>query len=140
FGTYLNPDSAVAEARRIAEAAADPSSPGWRAKGDQKRGYRFDAANATLAYRIVIPPQWDGVSKLPMLVFLHSGFGNENTNLDANDGQLVKLAIGHGYALVSPLGHTGAYGNHLRLPAVFGQQASANQQIAAVTDSAERTN
>ncbi len=140
WGTLLHPDTVVAEARKLAQSLANPESPQWRAKGDLKRSYRFEAANATIPYRIVIPPSWDGTSKLPMLVFLHSGGANENTNLDANNKQLVNLAIEHGYVLVSPLGHQGAYGFHLRLPAFFGQQAAANQQIAAVTTSAERTN
>lgn len=140
WGTLLHPDTVVTQARNLARSLANPDTSTWRATGDQKRKYRFPEANATINYRIVIPPTWDGTSKLPMLVFLHSGGANENTNLDANNKQLVNLAIEHGYALVSPLGHQGAYGFHLRLPAVFGQQTSANQQIAAVTSTAERTN
>lgn len=140
WGTLLNPDTVVAEARRLAQSLANPQSMQWRAKGDQKRSYRFDSANATVPYRLVIPSGWDGASPLPLMVFLHSGGANENTNLDANNKQLVNLANRHGYALLSPLGYQGAYGFHLRLPAVFGQQASADQQIAAVTASAERTN
>jgi predicted peptidase len=73
-------------------------------------------------------------------MFLHSGFGNENTNLDENSGLLVKLASEHGYILVSPLGYQGAYGNFLALPAVYGQQAAANDLIAAITTASERTN
>ncbi len=140
WGTLLDPDSVVARAQALARTVANPDTSTWRAKGDQKRKYWFAEANASVNYRIVIPPTWDGTSKLPLMVFLHSGGANENTNLDANNKQLVNLAIEHGYALVSPLGHQGAYGFHLRLPAVFGQQASANQQIAAVTTNAERTN
>lgn len=140
WGTLLNPDSVVARAQALARTVANPDTSTWRAKGDQKRKYWFAEANAFVNYRLVIPPTWDGTSKLPLMVFLHSGGANESTNLDANNGQLVKLAMEHGYALVSPLGYQGAYGFHLRLPAVFGQQAAANQQIAAVTANAERTN
>jgi poly(3-hydroxybutyrate) depolymerase len=140
WGTLLNPQTVMTEARALAKSLENPASTQWRAKGDQRRSYRFEAANATVNYRIVIPNGWDGMSKLPLLLFLHSGGANENTNLDANSGQLVKLATERGYALVSPLGYQGAYGFHLRLPAVFGQQAAANQQIAAVTPAAERTN
>lgn len=140
WGTLLNPQTVMAEAQALAQSLADSGSAQWRAKGDQKRSYRFEAANANVNYRVVIPPAWDGTSKLRLILFLHSGGANENTNLDANNGQLVKLAVERGYALVSPLGHQGAYGFHLRLPAVFGQQAAANQQIAAVTMTAERTN
>lgn len=140
WGTLLNPDTVMDEAQQLAQSVANPDSSQWRAKGDQKRTYWFAEADAAVPYRIVIPPTWDGTSELPLILFLHSGGANENTNLDANNKQLVNLAIEHGYALVSPLGYQGAYGFHLRLPAVFGQQASANQQIAAVTAASERTN
>src|SRR5690606_20396645 len=88
WGTLLNPDSVVADARKLAQSLVNPQSATWRAKGDQKRSYRFDSANATVPYRLVIPPAWDGTSKLPLVVFLHSGGANENTNLDANNKQL----------------------------------------------------
>jgi poly(3-hydroxybutyrate) depolymerase len=140
FGTTLDPQAQMCESQQLAKSVANPTSSQWRAKGDQHRSYRFAAANATVNYRIVIPSTWDGTSKLPMVMFLHSGFGNENTNLDENNGLLVNLAIEHGYALVSPLGYQGAYGNHLALPAVFGQPTAAAQQIAAITSASERTN
>ena len=52
----------------------------------------------------------------------------------------MKLAEQHGYIVVSPLGFTplGAYGNPLRLPAVFGQPAAAASQRAAVTPARQR--
>jgi pimeloyl-ACP methyl ester carboxylesterase len=52
----------------------------------------------------------------------------------------MKLAEQHGYIVVSPLGFSplGAYGNPLRLPAVFGQSAAAASQRAAVTPARQR--
>ena len=57
-----------------------------------------------------------------------------------NDGLLPKLAAQHGYIVVSPLGFTamGAYGNPLRLPAVFGENAAAATQRAAVPPARQR--
>ena len=56
------------------------------------------------------------------------------------DGLLGKLAEQHGYIVVSPLGFTplGAYGNPLRLPAVFGESETAAAQRAAVTPERRR--
>ena len=63
----------------------------------------------------------------PPLLMLHGAGANENSYMDRVEGQLMQLAEQHGYIVVSPLGHTplGAYGNPLRLPAVFGQDEVA---------------
>ena len=84
--------------------------------------------------------RWDGKSSLPILLFLHGAGANESTYLDMADGLIEKLAEQHGYIVVSPLGFTplGAYGNPLRLPAVFGQSEAAAAQRAAVTPERRR--
>ena len=93
-------------------------------------------------YRIAlyVPKTWDGKASLPIILMLHGAGANEGTYLDQADGLLMKLAEQHGYIVVSPLGFTplGAYGNPLRLPAVFGQTAAAASQRAAVTPARQR--
>lgn len=138
WGTTLDPRAQTAESAALARSLVRPGSPGWRAKGDQHRSYAFPAANATVPYRICVPPTWNGRSPLPLVVFLHGAGNDENGYLDQNDQQLVKLAAQHGYLLVSPLGYQGAYGSLLRLPAVFGQQAEADKYIAARTPEREK--
>ncbi|HZY07580.1 MAG TPA: hypothetical protein VFE69_07540, partial [Ilumatobacteraceae bacterium] len=71
---------------------------------------------------------------------LHGAGADEGTYLDQADGLLMKLAEQQGYIGVSPLGFTplGAYGNPLRLPAVFGQPAATASQRAAVTPARQR--
>jgi predicted peptidase len=93
-----------------------------------------------LPYRLYVPSTWDGERSLPILLFLHGAGANESTYLDMADGLLAKLAEQHGYIVVSPLGFTplGAYGNPLRLPAVFGESAAAAAQRAAVTPERRR--
>jgi predicted esterase len=93
-----------------------------------------------MPYRIYVPVRWNGQTALPVLLFLHGAGANERTYLDMADGQLRQLAEQHGYIVVSPLGFTplGAYGNPLRLPAVFGQTAIAASQRAAVTPQRRR--
>ncbi|XXY17593.1 hypothetical protein WME88_56130 [Sorangium sp. So ce216] len=138
FGTELDPRTVVLEARALAGSVADPSSPQWRAKGDQRRTYRFPAAGADVPYRVCVPNRWDGRSELPLVMFLHGASNDESSYLDQNNKQMVMLADQHGVLLVSPLGYNGAYGNFLRLPAVFGQPEEAERLLAMRTPERER--
>lgn len=138
FGTKLDPRAQVLEARALAESVADPSSPQWRARGDQRRTYHFPAAGVDVPYRVCVPERWDGTSKLPLVMFLHGASNDESSYLDQNNKQMVNLADQHGVLLVSPLGYRGAYGNFLRLPAVFGQPEEAEKLLAMRTPERER--
>jgi len=130
----------MCESWTLAQSLVKPTSATWRAKGDQHRTYHFAAANADVAYRVCVPSNWDGTTALPLVMFLHGAGNDESSYLDQNNKQMVTLANQHGYVLVSPLGYNGAYGNFLRLPAVFGQPAEAAKFISAVTADTERTN
>jgi len=115
-------------------------APPTRATGDQRRQYVFSPTGQQMPYRIYVPKTWDGKASLPIILMLHGAGANEGTYLDQADGLLMKLAEQHRYIVVSPLGFTplGAYGNPLRLPAVFGQPAAAASQRAAVTPARQR--
>jgi predicted peptidase len=108
--------------------------------GDQHRRYLFAPTGSEMPYRLYVPSTWDGKRSLPVLLFLHGAGANESTYLDMADGLVRKLAEQHGYIVVSPLGFTplGAYGNPLRLPAVFGESEAAAAQRAAVTPARRR--
>lgn len=139
FGTKLEPSAQTAESQGLAQSLAKPSSPTWRAKGDQHRTYHFSEANADVAYRVCVPSNWDGTSKLPLVMFLHGAGNDESSYLDQNNQQMVKLAEQHGYLLVSPLGHGGAYGTFLRLPADFSKPDEAAKMLAMRTEQTEKT-
>jgi len=108
--------------------------------GDQRAEYVFAPTGETLPYRYYVPTSWDGDAALPILLFLHGAGADENSYLDMSDGLLLRLAEQHGYIVVSPLGYRplGAYGNPLRLPAVFGESTVAAEQRAAVTPERRR--
>jgi poly(3-hydroxybutyrate) depolymerase len=110
------------------------------ATGDQHRHYSFAPTGEQMPYRVYVPTRWDGTASLPMVLMLHGAGADENTYMDQADGLLTRLAEQHGYIVVSPLGFTplGAYGNPLRLPAVFGQSDAAAAQRAAVTPARQR--
>lgn len=111
-----------------------------RATGDQHRQYVFSPTGQSMPYRVYVPTTWDGKASLPIVLMLHGAGANENSYMDQADGLLPKLAEQHGYIVVSPFGFTalGAYGNPLRLPAVFGQGDAAVKQRAAVTPPRQR--
>lgn len=140
FGTTLDSKTVVASAQKLAASLVKPESAQYRAKGDQKRTYHFAEANADETYRLCVPSSWDGVSKLPFVMFLHGSGSNESTYLDQNNKQMIKLANEHGYLLVSPIGDKGAYGNFLRLSSPFGNTKAAADLMAQVTSATELTN
>ncbi len=129
FGTNIDAQTQINESRRNAKEIINPSSATWQSKGDQKRSYYFKEADEEMPFRLSVPNNWDGKSELPLVMFLHGGWSDESTYLDANDKQLVKLADKMGYLLVSPLGCHGAYGNNLLLPAVFGEEKVSSEII-----------
>jgi predicted esterase len=100
----------------------------------------FTPTGQTMAYRVYVPTTWDGTTALPIILMLHGAGANENSYMDQAGGLLRRLAEQHGYIVVSPFGFSplGAYGNPLRLPAVFGQPAAAATQRAAVTPARQR--
>lgn len=142
FGTDISPQQQVQKSKALAKKLANPQASNWQSKGDQKRTYFFDMADTIVPYRIVVPSNWDGKQQLPLVLFLHGGGSNENYYLDANSKLLVKLAVAEerGYLLVSPLGYQGAYGNSLRLPAVFGQAEEAVKMLAKRTPEKDSLN
>jgi predicted peptidase len=123
----------LAVAGSLAAQSAPPT-------GDQHRRYVFAPTGAEMPYRVYVPTNWQPGRALPILLFLHGAGANESTYLDMADGLLPRLAEQHGYIVVSPLGFAplGAYGNPLRLPAVFGESAAAAAQRAAVTPQRRR--
>ena len=130
FGTMLDAEAQIKASQEMAKSLVDSTAKSWRQKGDQHRSYFFKEANEMMPYRVCVPQNWDGKKKLPLVMFLHGGWNDESSYLDANDKQLVKLADKYGYLLVSPLGCHAAYGNNLLLPAVFGEQKETAKIIA----------
>jgi len=132
--------SACIAAIAALSVTASAQAPRMRATGDQHRQYLFAPTGEQMPYRVYVPKTWDGKTSLPIVLMLHGAGANENTYMDQADGLLPKLAEQHGYIVVSPFGFAalGAYGNPLRLPAVFGQSDAAAAQRAAVTPARQR--
>ena len=138
FGTILEPSAQIIESQALAQSLANPNSATWRGIGDQHRTYRFASAGVDVPYRVCVPRNWDGTSKLPLVMFLHGASNDESSYLDQNNKQMVTLADQHGYVLVSPLGKDGAYGNFLRLPGDFSKPDEAAKLLATRTADSEK--
>lgn len=108
--------------------------------GDLHKEYVFPPTGETMPYRVYVPTTWNGADALPVILFLHGAGANENSYMDMADGLVPRLAEEYGYIVVSPLGFRplGAYGNPLRLPAVFGESEAAAAQRVAVTPERRR--
>jgi poly(3-hydroxybutyrate) depolymerase len=119
-------------------AAAAGAQP---ATGDQHLEYVFAPTGQQMPYRVHVPTTWDGKEALPIILMLHGAGSDENAYMDMAEGMLPALAEQHGYIVVSPngMGPLGAYGNPLRLPAVFGESQAAAEQRAGVTPERQRT-
>jgi poly(3-hydroxybutyrate) depolymerase len=139
---FLTRSFLIVTASFLLSAQAPPASPAAqsRATGNQHRQYIFAPTGQQMPYRVFVPPTWDGKASLPIILMLHGAGADENTYMNQSEGLLPKLAAQHKYIVVSPLGFTamGAYGNPLRLPAVFGESAAAATQRAAVTPVRQR--
>ena len=120
FGTDIDPVAQMAESRELAKHTTISPLPDSK-KNDRHYTYFFEEACEASPFRVCLPSNWDGVSKLPMVMFLHGAFNTESSYLDQNDFQMVKLADEYGVMLVSPLGMHGAYGTFLKLPGSFGR-------------------
>jgi poly(3-hydroxybutyrate) depolymerase len=136
--TFVGTLAFAATAWPLMNSRTDAATP---PTGSQHINYVFAPTGENMPLRYFVPSTWDGSSALPLILMLHGAGANENSYMDMSDGLLMQLAERHGYIVVSPLGHTplGAYGNPLRLPAVFGQDAIAAEQRAAVTQERQRT-
>jgi len=130
FGTELKASDVMKEAKRLAETTEIQVIKEMENGCDKLCSYHFAEAGEDFPFRVVVPTDWDGKTKLPLLMFLHGGWNTESSYLDDNDKQLVKLAMENGFLLVSPLGGHSSYGNLLILPAEFGKNDEAREIVA----------
>jgi len=98
------------------ELAKQPQTPG--ATGDQQRHYYFAEAKVESPYRIYVPQNYDGKTKMPVILALHGAGGNQNYFFKATYG-MPDIVEKSGFIFVEPLGdgRFGGYGAAL-LPRV----------------------
>lgn len=133
FGTGLKNTVQMKESASLAKTAKLTVLETKDQGRDIRYSYYFKEAGEEMPFRVCSPEGWDGKSPLPLVMFLHGGWNDENSYLDQNDRQLIKLAGAHGYLLVSPLGCHASYGNRLILPAEFGRDEEATEILAKTT-------
>jgi poly(3-hydroxybutyrate) depolymerase len=94
------------------ELAKLPQTPG--AVGDQQRHYYFAEAKSEQPYRIYVPKNYDGKTKMPLIVALHGAGANQNYFFKASYG-MPDLMEKYGFIFVEPFGYHefGGYGASL---------------------------
>ncbi|MBR5735774.1 MAG: hypothetical protein IKX60_03150 [Bacteroidales bacterium] len=120
MGTDIEAVAQMQASRELASTTSIANLPDSK-KNDRHYSYFFLEPAEAFPFRVCLPSNWDGKTRLPMVMFLHGAFNNESSYLDQNDFQMVKLADEYGMILVSPLGGHGAYGTYLKLPGSFGR-------------------
>jgi len=116
----------------VLAALESGKDPVLRGVGDQDRAYWFAEPGEYVPYRIYVPTTWDRTQKLPVIVALHGGGGDENGMFEReSSGKFQKLAERYGYIVVSPLGYRplGAYGSPIRLPSVYGTDIKEGREV-----------
>ena len=140
FGSSILPRRQMREsaalARKVELTVESRSSDGR----DVHYSYYFEEAQERMPFRVCAPRAWNGSDPLPLVMFLHGAWNNENSYVDQNEGQLKRLADEHGFLLVSPLGAHGAYGNNILLPAEFGREKEAAAILSNLTPEKDAAN
>ena len=136
MGTDIEAVAQMQASRELAQSVTIGALPDSK-KNDRHYTYFFEEPAEAFPFRVCLPSDWDGTSKLPMVMFLHGAWNNESSYLDQNDFQMVKLADEYGMMLVSPLGGHGAYGTYLKLPGSFGLDKE-NEAILSESPTEER--
>jgi len=134
FGTTIEAKKQMKESERLAATVCLTELHNIHNGCDMRYCYHFPQAGVDVPFRVCTPAAWNGVDKLPLVMFLHGGWNDENSYLDQDDRLLIRLADEHGYLLVSPLGCNSSYGNRLVLPAEFGRDDEAEKILGETSE------
>jgi predicted peptidase len=105
------PQGRVARAPQLSseELAKQPQTPG--ATGDQERHYYFEEGKTESPYRLYVPKNYDGKTKMPLILSLH-GAGARQSYFFRPAYGMPELLEKYGFIFVSPFGfhEFGGYG------------------------------
>ena len=87
------------ETMRRLKAGEDPYA---GRTGDLRRAYRSAASGEMCVYRVVVPSDYAKADKVPFILMLHGGGGDENYFPTLADGKLLKVLDSRGYLIACP--------------------------------------
>jgi poly(3-hydroxybutyrate) depolymerase len=95
--------------------------------GDLRRDYLFAPTGERMPYRLYVPTSYDGSRAYPLIVVLHGGGGDQNSDFDAT--RVRELAEDNDVVALAPLGYNrfGGYGS--AFPIVTTPQAMAAARV-----------
>ena len=140
------------------ELAKMPQTRG--ATGDQQRHYYFAEAKTESPYRIYVPENYDGKTKLPLILALHGAGGDQNyffkdqyMGQPAGASAMPALVKAHGFIFLAPsgMGRFGGYGagtlarvpvdadpNIIPIPAAPGRAVMTPAEAKRATELSEK--
>lgn len=91
-----------AETMKLMKAGKQPYA---GRSGDFRRALRSKASGKLDIYRLFVPQKYLRGDKVPLVLALHGGGGDENYFPEMEDGKILKIADERGYMLAAPRGH-----------------------------------
>ena len=85
----------------------DPTSPQYRATGEQDRTYLFPGTDERIAYHIYVPKSWNAGMKLPLVVVTHGANQPATAPFQRpmTDPTLAKMAEARGFIVAAVTGY-----------------------------------
>jgi poly(3-hydroxybutyrate) depolymerase len=85
----------------------DPTSPQYRATGEQDRTYTFPGTNESIPYHIYVPTSWSASKKLPLVVVTHGANQRATAPFQrpVTDPTLAKTAEARGFIVAAVTGY-----------------------------------
>lgn len=133
FGTDIIADEQLRASAGIAKSAEVKDIDTVATSLNFHFSYYFPEAGESFSFRVCLPARWNHKTRLPLVMFLHDGWNDESSYLDAYNRFMIRLAGDHGYILVSPSGGHASFGNSLMPPAWFGQDGDAEAMLKNVS-------
>jgi poly(3-hydroxybutyrate) depolymerase len=97
----------------LAADAQNGRDPLRLARGSHERHYSSAVSRRIEPFRLFVPEQWDGKTRLPLVVLLHGS--NSDHNRPFASGKAAEMARARGWAVMAPMGYSpnSGWGNHL---------------------------
>lgn len=103
---------ALDQAERTVAHVEAKRAPYENRTGEFRMAYRSAVDGRLAAYRLYVPSTYDKAKRVPTILFLHGGGGDENYWPELADGQILKMLEERGYIGIMPHWNRRSFGEH----------------------------
>lgn len=107
-----NMTRALAQAEAAVRQVGSGKAPYENVTGELRRSFLSAKDGQRHVYRLLVPSSYTRADKVPFVLFLHGGGGDEDYWPDMADGAIVKMLEKRGYMAAMPKYHTKRMGPH----------------------------